>query len=141
VKITINGETFSSNWDLNHVSMSDALAIEKVANRRYVEWEMEFLGGSAEATAAFIAFTWQRDGREVELQNILDGSIELDFSETYSSIMNAIAQAQAEARSAREGPTSGAGPRTAPDGTDTTSSGTSDRSPKSSASARGKSES
>ena len=139
MKFTINGEAFDSSWDFGHVSMSDALAIEKVANRRYVEWEMEFLGGSAEALAAFVVLTWRRDGREVELKNILNGSVELDFSETYSSVMNALAEAQAEARRAKENPTSGAGPLTDPDGTATTSTATSERSPRSSASARGKS--
>ena len=138
MKITVNGETFSSSWDLGHVSMADALAIEKVANRRYVEWETEFLHGSAEALAAFVVLAWQRDGREVDLKSILDGSVELDFTEAFSSVMDALAE-ELNARAAAENPTSGAGPRTAPDGTNTTSPATSERSRPSSISGPGKS--
>lgn len=138
MKFTVNGEPFSSSWDLGHVSMADALAIEKVANRRYVEWETEFLHGSAEALAAFVVLAWQRDGREVELKSILDGSVELDFTETYTSVMDALA-GELNARAAAENPTNGAAPLTDPDGTDTTSGGTSGRSRPSSTSGPGKS--
>lgn len=120
MKVTISGETFDSSWELGRVSMADALAIEKIAGRRYVEWETELLNGSAEALAAFACLIWQRDGRETELKDILDGSAELDFSETFRSVMKAIGDAQAEVRAAEENPTSGAAPRTGPDGTPAT---------------------
>lgn len=138
MKFTVNGETFSSSWALGHVSMADALAIEKVANRRYVEWETEFLHGSAEALAVFVVLAWQRDGREVELKSILDGSVEFDFSGTYASVMDALT-GEFDARAAAENPTSGAAPLTDPDGTDTTSAATPGSSRSASTSARGKS--
>ena len=116
MKVTISGETFDSSWELGKVSMADALAIEKLAARSYVAWETEFLNGSAEALAAFACLIWQRDGREVELKDILDGGVELNFSETFRSVMGAIAEAQAVAGN----PTPGAAPRTDPAGTATT---------------------
>lgn len=138
MKFQVNGETFSSDWEPGRVSMADALAIEKVANRRYVEWETEFLGGSAEALAAFVVLAWQRDGRDTALQDVLEGKAGFDFSETFSSVMNALTE-QARARKAAEDPTSGAGPRSAPDGTPTTPDGTSESSPNASTSGPGKS--
>lgn len=138
MKFTINGETFSSDWAIDRVSMADAIAIEKVANRRYIEWEADFLGGSAEALAAFVVLAWQRDGREIELKDVLDGSVEFGFTEAYRSVVTAISAAYAAAK-ATENPTSGAAPLTDPDGTATTPAATSEPSRKSSESAPGKS--
>jgi hypothetical protein len=140
VKITIGGETLAYEFDLASVPMSQALAIEKAAGRRYVEWESEVVGGSAEALAVLVHLAWKDNGSDVPLQDILDGKAPVDFTETYTSFMDALRE-RALARQAAERPTSGAAPLTAPDGTGTTSSGTSGRSPRSSASGPGKSES
>jgi hypothetical protein len=125
VKITINGEQFSYDFSFDRMPMSEALAIEKALGRRYVEWEMELLGGSAVAMAALVWLIWSRDGRDVELQDILDGKADLDFSETSSSFVRAVMQERKEAAAAAENPTSGAAPLTAPDGTDSTATSTS----------------
>lgn len=140
MKITVNGEALAYEFDLACVPMSQALAIEKAAGRRYVEWESEVVGGSAEAMAVLLHLAWKESGRDVPLADILDGTADCNFVETYTSFMDALRE-QAAAREAREVPTSGAAPLTAPDGTDTTSSATSEHSRPSSTSGRGKSES
>lgn len=134
MKITISGEAFE--YDSDRYLMSEALAIEKAWGRRYSEFQHELAVGSAEAWAVLAWAVWRRNGREVELQDILDGKVDFDYTEMVRSVNVAAAE---EAKAAAEGPTSGASPLTDPDGTGTTSSGTSGRSPRSSASARGKS--
>jgi hypothetical protein len=137
VKITVNGEVLAYEFDLGRVLMSQALAIEKAAGRRYVEWESDVVGGSAEAMAVLVHLAWKDSGRDVPVADILGGNAEFNFVETYTSFMAALRE-QAAARGAAERPTSGAAPLTAPDGTATTPSATSERSPRSSASGRGK---
>jgi len=134
VKITIGGETF--DYDMDSRPMSEAIAIERAWGRRYAEFQQELAAGSAEGWAVLAWAVWRRSGREVPLADILDGKVDFDHTEMVRSVNAAAAE---EARAAEEDPTSGAGPRTAPDGTATTSAATSERSPKSSASARGKS--
>jgi hypothetical protein len=134
VKITIGGETF--DYDLDSRPMSEALAIEKAWGRRYAEFQHEVAAGSAEGWAVLAWAVWRRNGRDVQLQDILDGKVDFDHTEMVVSVNVAAAE---EAKAAAEGPTSGASPLTDPDGTATTSSSTSVRSPRSSGSARGKS--
>jgi hypothetical protein len=138
VKITVNGEKLAYEFELGHVLMSQALAIEKAASRRYVEWESEVIGGSAEALAALVHLAWKDSGRDVPVADILDGKADFNFVETYASFMDGLREQQA-ARAAAQRPTSGAEPLTDPDGTGTTPAATSGRSQPSSASARGKS--
>ena len=121
MKITVNGEAF--DIDLAHVPMSDALAIEREWKRRYAEWEGELYAGSAEAVAVLVWLLWRRDGREVPLEGILSGEVDFDYSEVLRSITEAALQAKADAE-AEAGPTSGAVPLTAPDGTDMTPAAT-----------------
>lgn len=134
MKITIGGETFE--YDMDSRLLSEALAIEKAWGRRYSEFQHELAVGSAEAWAVLAWAIWRRNGREVELQDILDGKVDFDHTEMVHSVN---VSAVEEAKAAAEGPTSGASPLTDPDGTGTTSSSTSGRSPRSSGSARGKS--
>jgi len=124
MKITINGEEFAYDFDFAHMPMSEALAIEKAAGRRYVEWEMAFTGGGAEAMAVFVWLLWSRDGREVELGDILSGEVPVDFSQAYNSVIAAIVETQRKAMEAAANPTTGAAPLTDPAGTGTTSKGT-----------------
>jgi hypothetical protein len=133
VKITINGEEFAYDFDFSHMPMSEALAIEKVANRRYVEWEMAFTGGGAEAMAVFACLVWSRDGRDVKVEDVLSGKVDFDFSEAYSSVIAGIVAARQEAMAAAANPTSPAEPLTVPAGTPSTPSGTRASSPRSSA--------
>lgn len=130
MKVTVNGEAFDTGLDLGHVMMADALEIERLAGRRYVEWEQGLLGGSAEAAAVLACLAWKRAGRDVQLADILSGEVAIDFSELYASVMDALVEA-IRARAAAENPTSGAEPLTAPDGTDMTPAGTRGSSPKS----------
>lgn len=134
MKITIGGETFE--YDMDSRLLSEALAIEKAWGRRYSEFQHELAVGSAEAWAVLAWAIWRRNGREVELQDILDGKVDFDHTEMVHSVNVSAAE---EAKAAAEGPTSGASPLTDPDGTGTTSSSTSERSRPSSGSARGKS--
>lgn len=130
MKITIDGEVF--DYDASRRPLSEALAIEKAWGRRYAEWEAELQAGSAEAWAVFAWAVWRRDGRDVPLQDVLDGKADFDYNELMRSVL-------APAEEEPERPTSGAEPLTDPDGINTTSSATSGRSPRSSTSARGKS--
>lgn len=132
MKIVVDGETFDLDFEIGHVKMSFALAIEKVAGTRYVQWETDLLAGGAEATAALICLAWQRDGREAEMKDILEGKTDCDFSQAFRSIMEALAQQQADIRAAAEDPTPGAETGTAPDGTAGTPSATRRSSAKSS---------
>lgn len=129
MKITVNGEVLDTGFDIGHVSMAQALEIEQASKRRYVEWEGEILGGSAEATCVLVWAAWKRDGRDVPLKDILDGNVDVDFSDVYRSFTEAYV-AGVKARAA-ENPTSGAAPLTGQAGTDTTPSGTRASSPKS----------
>lgn len=134
MKITIGGEAF--DYDMDSRPMSEALAIEKAWGRRYAEFQQELAAGSAEGWAVLAWAVWRRSGRDVPLADILEGRVDFDHTEMVRSVNAAAAE---EAQAAGEGPTSGAGPLTVPGGTGTTSAATSGRSPRSSASARGKS--
>lgn len=134
MKIVIGGETF--DYDMDSRPMSEAIAIERAWGRRYAEFQQELAAGSAEGWAVLAWAIWRRSGREVPLADILEGKVDFDHTEMVRSVNAAAAE---EAQAAEEGPTSGAPPLTDPDGTATTSAATSGRSPRSSASARGKS--
>lgn len=134
MKIIIGGETF--DYDMDSRLLSEAIAIEKAWGRRYAEFQQELGAGSAEGWAVLAWAVWRRNGREVELQDILDGKVDFDCTELIRSVNVGYAE---EAQAAGEGPTSGASPLTAPDGTGTTSAATSGHSRPSSGSARGKS--
>lgn len=137
MKIVIAGETFE--YDNTRRPLSEALAIEKAWGRRYAEWESELMGGSAEATAVLVWVVYRREGRDVPLQDILDGTVDLDYSELVESLAQAYRDAQAAGEAAKADPTSGDAPLTGPAGTATTPAGTSARSRRSSESAPGKS--
>jgi len=117
VKITIDGQVF--DYEAKR-PLSEAIAIEKAWGRRYAEWETELAAGSAEATAVLVWVIWRREGRDVPLDDLLSGKIDLDYAE----LLRSLATAGEEERAKAEVPTSGAAPRTAPAGTDTTPSGT-----------------
>jgi len=124
VKVVLNGETF----DYEPVMpMADALALEKAWGRRYVEWESLLGAGSAEAFGVLAWLIWRRDGRDIELSAILDGSVPLDLAEMLASVITA----RAEQEAAQADPTP-AGPPTDPAGTPTTQPGTKPSSPRSS---------
>ena len=131
MKITLAGETF--DFDGSRKPMSEALAVEKAWGRRYAEWEQELEAGSAEAFCVLAWIIWRRDGRTVDLADILDGTVDFDLFEFLRSVEDA-----REAEAAAAGPTTPAG-SPGPAGTAGTPAGTPGRSRKSSGSARGKS--
>jgi hypothetical protein len=137
MKVVINGETFE--YDDDKMLMSEALWIEGAYGRRDAEYETERLSGEAKAMAVFCCAVWRRNGRDVDLEDVLEGKIDFDLGEVYASVAAVYAERAAAAKAAAENPTSGAAPLTDTDGTPTTSAATSERSPRSSASARGKS--
>jgi hypothetical protein len=123
VKVAIAGEEFE--FDPVRRTMADALAIEKIGGKRYVEWENDLFAGSAEAACVLICFLWRREGRTVELADILAGKFgDLDFSETYVSTLRGYGQHVADAQAAAADPTAGAASPAAPDGTPGTPAGT-----------------
>jgi hypothetical protein len=128
-KININGEVF--DYDFDHRPMSEALALEQAAGMRYAEWETELGAGSMKAMAALVWLVWRRDGRGIELKDILSGDVEVDLMPLLDSL-------QAAAEEAQAGPTSPGPAASGPGGTPTTGTATSPSSPASSASARGR---
>jgi len=121
-KVTINGEVFS--WDPARKPLSEALAIEAGLKCRYVDYETDLAAGSARALAGFIWLVWRRNGRDVPLEDILSGGVDVDLDGL------GIEDDTSE---------DGAGPTTPPPGrSPTTGTGTSASSRKSSTSARGK---
>lgn len=134
MKVVINGEPF--DYDGSKMPMSDALWVEEVYKRRYMEWETDLSAGSARAFGVLACLIWRRDGRDVPLDDILDGTVGLDLAEMLGSMAEsaeAEARAAAEAEGAAEFPTP-AGP--VPAGTPTTGTATSASSRKPSATRR-----
>lgn len=78
-KVTINGEVFE--WDASRKPMSEALALEEGLKCRYVDWETDLQAGSARAMCGFIWLVWHRAGRDVPLEDILAGKVEIDLNE------------------------------------------------------------
>jgi hypothetical protein len=128
-KIRVNGETF--DFDGTKKPMSEALALENALGMRYVDWETELQAGSMKAMCGFVWLVWRREGRDVALEDILSGDVEIDLAE----LLESLAEAGEEAQAAAGDPTDGA-PAPAP--SPSTRTATSARSA-SSASARGKS--
>lgn len=75
-KVTINDEVF--DFDVSRRPMSEALAIENGLHCTYAKWEADMEAGSARAMCGFIWLVWRRDGRDVKLEDILSGEIEID---------------------------------------------------------------
>jgi hypothetical protein len=80
-KVFINGEAFE--WDSSRSPMSEALAIERALNMRYVDWQTELGAGSARALAGFYWLVWRRNGRDVPWADIESGDVEIDRATSY----------------------------------------------------------
>jgi hypothetical protein len=87
VKIVLGGETYE--YDGTKAPMSEALAIEKVYERRYAEWQSDLAAGSAKAMCVLAWLIWRRDGREVPFEDILDGKADFDLMEMLESMSEA----------------------------------------------------
>ena len=127
MKIVLGGETFE--YDGSKAPMSEALAVERVYERRYAEWQTDLQAGSAKALCVMAWIIWRRDGRDVPFEDILDGKADFDLME----MMNSLAEA-ADAEAAPD-PTVPSDP----DGTPGTGTDTLPSSPASSGSARSRS--
>ncbi len=121
MKVTIDGTAY--DFDEKHRPMSEALAIEKAWGRRYAEWESELQAGSAAAMAVFVWLVWRREGRDVNLEDILSGEIDFDYREMELSLLEAAAERE-RAAEAEANPTEGDASPAAPDGTPGTSPAT-----------------
>jgi len=119
-KVTINGEVFQ--WDFTRRPLSEALALEQALKCRYADWETDLQAGSARAVCGFIWLVWRRNGRDVPLDDILNGTVEVE-----------LASFDVEAEEGEADPTS-----PPPERSPTTNTATSGRSPRSSTSARGR---
>jgi hypothetical protein len=84
VKVRLNGEYLE--FDGSKKPMSEALAIERAWHKRYAEWETELAAGSAEALCVLAWVIWRRDGRDIDLDDILSGKIDFDFTEFITSL-------------------------------------------------------
>jgi hypothetical protein len=124
VKIVLAGETY--DYDGSKAPMSEALAIERVYERRYAEWQSDLAAGSAKAMCVLAWLIWRRDGRDVPFDDILDGKADFDLVEMLESMAGSAAAAD---------PT---GPPD-PAGTPGTGTSTSAPSPRGSGSGRGRS--
>jgi len=129
VKIVLAGETYE--YDGTKAPMSEALAIERVYERRYAEWQTDLAAGSAKAMCVLAWLIWRRDGRDVPFDDILDGKADFDLMEMLESMAES---AEAE-KVAGADPT----PPSDPAGTPGTGTSTSASSPSGSGSPRGRS--
>ena len=84
MKIVLGGETFE--YDGSRAPMSEALAIERVYERRYAEWQSDLAAGSAKAMCVLAWLIWRRDGRDVPFEDILDGKADFDLAEMLESM-------------------------------------------------------
>lgn len=111
MKIILDGITY--DYDGTRQPMSEALAIEKLYKKRYVQWQEDLNAGSLEAFCMLAWIIWHRDGRDVPYEDIIEGKVDFDVNELLQSLIegNAAAQAAAEAGA---GPDPTASP--APDG-------------------------
>ena len=129
MKVTIDGQVYE--YDGGKAPMSEALAIEDVYKRRYVEWFSDLEAGSARAMCVLAWVIWRRDGREVPFQDIIDGTVDFDIREMITSMLESAAAEAETAAEAEAGPSpTPAG--SAPAGTPTTRPATSASSRKSS---------
>jgi hypothetical protein len=78
-KVTINGETF--DFEQTRRPLLEALTIEDNLKCRYADWETDLQAGSAKALCGFIWMVWARDGRDVSLEDILSGKVEVNLAE------------------------------------------------------------
>jgi hypothetical protein len=125
VKVTIGGEVF--DFDAARRPLSEALAIEKALGIPYAAYDEGLRAGSARSVAAFIWLVWRRNGKDVPLADILSGAVDVDLDTL-------------EVDTGGDEDAGEAGPTTpTPPVLSTTAAGTSARSRKSSASARGSS--
>lgn len=92
MKVIIAGEAFE--YDGAKAPMSEALWVEHVYKRRYAEWQSDLQAGSARAMCVLACLIWRRDGRDVPLQDVLDGKVDFDLMEMLTSMAES---AQAEA--------------------------------------------
>lgn len=86
-KVILGGEAF--DFDGSKKPMSEALAIERAWKKRYAEWETELAAGSAEALCVLAWVIWRRDGRDIPLEDILEGKVDFDFTEFITSLADA----------------------------------------------------
>jgi hypothetical protein len=128
LKVVLAGETY--DYDGTKAPMSEALAIERVYERRYAEWQSDLAAGSAKAMCVLAWLIWRRDGRDVPFEDILDGKADFDLVE----MLESMAESE-EAKAAAADPT---GPPD-PAGTPGTGTSTSASSPSGSGSGRGRS--
>ena len=118
MKIVLGGETF--DYDGSKAPMSEALAVERVYERRYAEWQSDLAAGSARAMCVLAWLIWRRDGRDVPFEDILDGKADFDLGEMLESLSEA-AEAEKAAAADPTGPPDPAGTH----GTGTSTSGSS----------------
>ena len=114
--------------------MSEALWVEHVYKRRYAEWQEDLSAGSAKAMCVLACLIWRRDGRDVPLQDLLDGTVDFDLMEMLTSMAEA-----AEAEKGETGTAADPTPPSAPAGTHSTAIDTPEFSRTTSGSPRGKS--
>jgi hypothetical protein len=110
-KVRINGESF--DFDGSRMPLSEALEIERVLGIRYAQWEDELSQGSMRAMAAFVWKVWHRDGRNVPLQDIVDGTVEVELGELLESLME-LAREREREQEQDGGPKDSGTPTTAP---------------------------
>lgn len=92
MKIVIQGEAFE--FDGSKKPMLEALELEKQLGWNYGKYESELQAGSMKAIAGFIWQVWYRNGRRVELADVLSGDIEIDVAEVMESLAEAAAELQ-----------------------------------------------
>ena len=85
-KIIINGEAF--DYDGTKQPMSEALAVERLYKKRYVQWQEDLNAGVLEAFCILAWTIWRRDGRDVPYDDILEGKADFDLNEMLKSLLD-----------------------------------------------------
>ena len=107
-KIVIGGETF--DYDGTQQPMSEALKIEELYEKNYVQWQHDLAAGSAKAYCVLAWLIWKRDGRDVAFADITGGKADFDLGEMMQSIYEPAEAEAAEAKAAEADPTGGPDP-------------------------------
>jgi hypothetical protein len=79
LKVSIKGEVFS--FDETRYPMAEAIQIEKALDVSFGKYQEMLAGGYASAASAFTWAVLHRNGRDVPLADILNGTFELDTAD------------------------------------------------------------
>lgn len=94
MKIILDGKAY--DYDGAKQPMSEALAVEKLYKKRYVQWQEDLGTGVLEAFCVLAWIIWRRDGRDVPYEDIIEGRADFDLNELLKSMLDSQIAEKAE---------------------------------------------